>query len=181
MLVLRKFVSTINSINAWIGDKTSYLVFGIFLLILFNVILRYLFKFPTVWASELSEMLFACYAVLIGGYILHIDGHVNVDLLYSHFSTKTKALVNILTVIPFFAFCGVLFIYGGSMALDSVLRLETSHSAWDPPLYPIRLMIPLSALLLFLQGLAKLIVDFFVVFGIDNHESKDNIAKEEPI
>jgi len=42
-----------------------------------------------------------------------------------------------------------------------------SQSAWNPPLYPAKLMIPLAALLLMLQGLAKLIRDIFIFLGID--------------
>jgi len=61
----------------------------------------------------------------------------------------------------------MLFVYGGSLAWDSLSRFEHSQSAWNPPLYPVKLMIPLGALLLMLQGLAKLILDFFILLDIE--------------
>ena len=47
----------------------------------------------------------------------------------------------------------------GSLAWESLAGLEHSHSAWDPPIYPVKLMIPLGAMLLLIQGMAKLIRD----------------------
>lgn len=179
--VLRGFVNTVNAVNDWVGDKLAYFLFGFFLLILLQVFLRYLFNAPTVWASELAQMLFGAYAVLTGGYILRTGGHVNVDIIYSKLPEKPRAAIDIFTSILFFLFLAVLLIYGGSMAMDSVGRLETSGSAWDPPVYPLRLAMPVAAVLLFLQGLAKLIVDVCTLFGVDLQvsEPRKTVAKEE--
>ena len=61
----------------------------------------------------------------------------------------------------------MLLIYGGSLAWDSLSRFEHSQSAWNPPLYPAKLMIPLAAVLLLLQGLVKLIRDILILLDID--------------
>jgi len=53
--------------------------------------------------------------------------------------------------------------YGGSLAWESVARFEHSQSAWNPPLYPVKLMIPSGAFLLLLQGVAKLARDIVTV------------------
>ena len=98
---------------------------------------------------------------------MRTGGHVNVDILYSRLSKKSKAGLDIFTSILFFLFCGMLLIYGGSLAWDSLSRFEHSQSAWNPPLYPAKLMIPLAALLLFLQGLAKLIRDICIFLNVD--------------
>ena len=132
-----------------------------------EVVLRYFFNSPTVWANELAQMLFGAYAILAGGYILRSGGHVNVDILYSRLPRKTRAAQDVVTSSLFFLFCGMLLIYGGSLAWDSLSRFEHSQSAWNPPLYPAKLMIPLAALLLILQGLAKLIQDILIFLGID--------------
>ena len=61
----------------------------------------------------------------------------------------------------------MLLVNGGSLAWDSLSRFEHSQSAWNPPLYPVKLMIPLAAVLLVIQGVAKLIRDFLILFGKD--------------
>ena len=183
MSVLRGFVNTINVVNDWVGDKLAYFLFGFFVLILLQVMLRYVFNAPTVWASELAQMLFGAYVVLSGGHILRVGGHVNVDIIYSRLSSRGKALIDICTSVLFFLFCGLLLVYGGSMAWDSVMQLETSGSAWDVPVYPLKLTIPLAALLLIFQGLAKLIVDICTVLGveIELREPEKVTSKEESL
>ena len=165
MPFIKRSLKTIDAINAWIGNFLSYFLFAFFALLFIEVILRYFFNSPTVWANELAQMLFGTYAILGGGYILLIGGHVNVDIVYSRFSIKTRAGIDIVTSLLFFLFCGMLFIYGGSLAWDSLSRFEHSQSAWNPPLYPAKLMLPLSAALLILQGITKLIRDVLILLG----------------
>jgi TRAP-type mannitol/chloroaromatic compound transport system permease small subunit len=170
MTFLKLFIKIIDALNEWVGRILSYFLFAFFVLLFIEVILRYFFNSPTVWANELAQMLFGAYAILGGGYILLTGGHVNVDIVYTRFSAKTRAVIDILTSVLFFLFCGMLLIYGGSLAWDSLSRFEHSQSAWNPPLYPAKLMIPLAAALLILQGITKLIRDFMILLG-----------KEEPV
>ena len=172
MSILKTFLKFIDAVNDQVGNFLSYFLFFFFLLLFMEVILRYFFNSPTVWANELAQMLFGAYAILAGGYILRTGGHVNVDILYSRLSKKSRAALDIFTSILFFLFCGMLLIYGGSLAWDSLSRFEHSQSAWNPPLYPAKLMIPLAALLLMLQGLAKLIRDVLILLdiGIDGDQ-----------
>jgi len=167
MSILKAFLKFIDAVNERVGNLLSYFLFFFFVLLLMEVILRYFFNSPTVWANELAQMLFGAYAILAGGYILRTGGHVNVDILYSRLSRKQRAMLDIVTSSLFFLFCGMLLVYGGSLAWDSLARFEHSQSAWNPPLYPAKLMIPLAALLLMLQGLAKLIRDILILCNID--------------
>ncbi len=166
MSIFKGIIGTIYAINRWLGEILSYFLFVIFVLLMMEVIRRYFFNAPTVWANELTQMLFGSYVVLSGGYILLGGGHVNVDILFSRFSPKTKAALDIATSFLFFLFCGMLLIYGGSLAWESLAQFEHSESAWNPPIYIVKLMIPLGALLLLLQGLVKLILDFFILFDV---------------
>ena len=166
MNFLKTLMSIIDRINDRVGSLLSYFLFFFFILLLMEVILRYFFNSPTVWANELAQMLFGAYAILAGGYILRTGGHVNVDILYSRLSRKSRAVLDILTSLLFFLFCTMLLVYGGSLAWDSLSRFEHSQSAWNPPLYPAKLMIPFAAILLMLQGLAKLIRDILLLFDI---------------
>ena len=167
MSILKAFLKFIDAVNDRVGNLLSYFLFFFFVLLLMEVVLRYFFNSPTVWANELAQMLFGAYAILAGGYILRTGGHVNVDILYSRLSRKTRAALDVITSSLFFLFSGMLLIYGGSLAWDSLSRFEHSQSAWNPPLYPAKLMIPLAAILLMLQGLAKLIRDILILSNID--------------
>jgi TRAP-type mannitol/chloroaromatic compound transport system permease small subunit len=157
MSILNRFCKSVDAINDWIGRMLSPLVLIISALLLMESIRRYLFNSPTVWASELTQMLFGAYGILAGGYVLFLDSHVKVDIFSSHLPKKVRTLLDIITSSLFFLFSGVLIYFGTSMALDSLSIWEHSNSAWNPPVYPIKMMIPIGALLIFLQGIVKLV------------------------
>lgn len=171
--MLKSILKNIDAINNTIGKILSYFLFLFFGLLLMEVFLRYFFNSPTVWANELSQMLFGAYAVIGGGYILLTGGHVNVDIIYSRLGKKKQAALDIVSSVLFFLFCGMLLIYGGSLAWDSLSRFEHSQSAWNPPLYPAKLAIPLAAALLILQGLAKLIRNILILLDKDDAQTPE--------
>ena len=154
--ILDWLVDCVDATNEWIGNIFSLGVLLMFVLVIVEVFLRYLFNSPTVWTNELTQMIFGAYIILSGGYILKKGGHVNVDILFSHLSPRGQAIINLITFPVFLAFGGMMLIYGFSLAWESLTILERSESAWNPPIYPVKFMIPLGALLLILQGFVDL-------------------------
>lgn len=159
------FMRGVTRLNEFLGRWVAHLIFAIFLLLILEVFLRYSFRAPTVWTNELAQLLFGAYAVLSGGYILAHGGHVNVDIIYSKFSTRTRATIDVFTSIFFFLFAIVLLIQGSLFAFESIAKLESSHSAWNPSIWIFKAAIPVGAALLLLQGTVKLIQDIFLAAG----------------
>ncbi len=168
MTKLEKWVLFIDFVNGWWGRILSYLAPVMAVLIVFEIVMRYCFNSPTTWSNELTQMIFGCYVVLCGGYVLLRGKHVRVDILSSHFSPKTQAVIEIVTSPLFFVFSGMLLYYGGSFAWESVSALEHTQTAWNPPSYPVKLMVPVGAFFLLLQGIATLIRNVVVLFGGQN-------------
>ena len=165
MSIFKWILVGIDRVNEWIGKILAYFLFLMFILLMVEVIRRYFFNSPTVWQNELAQYLFGAYAILSGGFILRAGAHVNVDIIFAHFSEKTQAWCNIITSTLFFLFIGMMLIYGGSFAWESISRWEHSQSAWNPPVWPIKATIPLGAILLLLQGVVKLVKDICLVMG----------------
>ncbi len=166
MRALLTIMRGVTRFNDWLGRGVALLLLVIFALLIAEVFFRYVSGAPKVWTSELSQMLFGVYTVLSGGYIMAHAGHVNVDILYSRMPTRARAIVDILTSLLFFLFVGALLYFGSSLAYESMSFWERSQSAWDPPLWPIKLAIPVAAALLLLQGLVKLAQDILIALGI---------------
>lgn len=160
---IKTITGSIDAINNWVGKILSYLLLPIFGILMLEVLRRYLFNSPTVWGNEVTQMMFGVYVILPAGYILVTGGHVNVDILSSKLSPQRLALVDIISSVLFFIFTGFLVYYGSSLAWESASMLETSQTAWDVPIYPIKIMIPVGAVLLLIQGIAKLIRDIVLV------------------
>jgi len=166
-----RLARAITSLNRWIGRAAAWLVVPMFLMLIVDVAMRYLVGRPTVWTSELTQLVFGIYAVIGGGYLLAERAHVNVDILYGRLTPKHKALVDVATSFLFFLFLGVLIWQGGSLAWDSIERLETSQSIWNPPVWPVKAAIPLAGVLLLLQGLVRLAADIRVLMGLPTEDA----------
>ena len=160
----------IDSINEWVGRFVSFFVLAIVLIIIYEVVMRYFLLKSQLWVPETSYFLFGALFVLGGGYALLHGGHVRLDALYERFPGKWKAIADLCTFVFFAVFCGVLLWKGWLMALDSVTMLERTQSAFSPPLYPIKMMIPIGTGLLILQGLAKFIRDLATATARDRVE-----------
>jgi TRAP-type mannitol/chloroaromatic compound transport system permease small subunit len=141
----------------WSGKLFSFLVWPMILVIACEIIARYLFNLPTIWASETVTYLCGIYGVVGGAYTLRFRGHVNVDIIYARLSTRQKATVDLITSLLFFFFFGVLLWTGIILAWDSVEIMETSGTAWSPPIYPVKIIVPLGAILMLLQGVSDFI------------------------
>ncbi|MBA7540201.1 hypothetical protein ES705_32495 [subsurface metagenome] len=81
------------------------------------------------------------------------------DVIYGRLSPRGKALIDIITFGFFALFCVVLVWKGGETALRALRIWQHSGSIWNPPVYPIKLVVPIGVLLLLLQGTVKLIRD----------------------
>lgn len=165
MRALHAFMNGITRLNDLIGKWLSLLVIVMFVLLLIEVFFRYVMGAPTIWANELTQLLFGFYAVMAGGYIMAHRGHVNVDILYASLSVRTRAILDVVTSFLFFIFLAAVLYFGSSMAWESASSLETSFSAWNPPIWPVKLAIPVGTVLLLLQGIVKLLQDIAVAFN----------------
>ncbi|MBE0622258.1 MAG: TRAP transporter small permease subunit [Burkholderiales bacterium] len=166
----------ITRFNDWLGRSVSLLLLAIFVLLIAEVFFRYVAGAPKVWTGELTQLLFGIYAVLSGGYIMAHGGHVNVDILHSRLPRRARAVVDVFTSFLFLVFTGALLYFGSAMAWESMSFWEHSQSAWDPPIWPVKLAIPVGATLLLLQGIVKLLRDVMVVFGIEAPESLPTVG-----
>lgn len=121
----------------------------------YEVVMRYIFNHPTIWALEVNQSLLCIYAALAGGYTLLRRGHVNVEIVYSRFGMRTRMVIDILTSFLFFGFIIVLLWQTWDMAFDSMMLGERSESLLGLPLYPAKISIVIGVLLILLQGLVN--------------------------
>ena len=161
---LMYLVHIIDSINSWVGKVFSFAVILITAIMMLEVILRYVFNRPTIWAGEVVLYLFIA-LVLTGGYALLHEGHVRMDVLYGRFSNKGKAISDIATFVVFLLFISLLLWKGTEMAWESIKMREVSWTYFAPPLYPVKACLPVAFFLILLQGVAKFIRDIAVIKG----------------
>lgn len=161
---MEKLLSTIDSVSEYQGKIFSALLIVVTLQVCYEVIRRYLFGSPTTWGLEFTEFLCAIMYVMGGAYAFVEDAHIKVDVFHSRWSPKTRALVDLfVTDLVFFFFCGVLVWQSAVWAWAAIAKGITTGSVWDPPVWPLRLILFVGSLTLFLQGFAKFVRDLSAV------------------
>ncbi|MGQ9694261.1 MAG: TRAP transporter small permease subunit [Thermodesulfobacteriota bacterium] len=159
-------LSFVDKLSEWTGKVTSYLVLLLTGTISYEVICRYALNAPTLWAQEVSTYIYGSFFMLGGAYVMLKDGHVRVDIFYSRLSTRGKAIIDLISFpIFFFLFIGILVWEGSKMAIWSWSIWEHTQSPWSPPIYPLKTVIPVAALLLLIQGLKRYILSIQMLLG----------------
>ena len=153
-------IKQIEGIIRFIGQAVSWLNIVLVVLIVVDVVLRATLDQTAVWVTEVQWHLFALIFLLGAPYALQKDRHVRVDLFYEKFGAKEKRSVNFWgTLVFLLPWCLLLIITGWGYAYESFLNGEGSPNPGGlPTFFPIKLMIPLMAFLLLLQGIAIMFV-----------------------
>lgn len=159
---MARFLSVIDGMSEWSGKVFSFLVVVATLVVVYEVVMRYAFRAPTIWGLELTIFLCGATYVMAGAYAHLYDAHVKVDVLYLRWTPRIRAIVDLVTAPFFFVAIGVLLWVGAEWTVQAIVGKATSGSIWSPTIWPMRLLIALGSFLLLLQGLAKFIRDFGV-------------------
>lgn len=155
---MQSLASFITSVNCFLFMAAKWLVLVIAGLMLYEVIARYTLDGSTLWAPELATLLFAPFFLLGGPYLLHLGGHVSVDILSSRARGKTLYALKIVAALMALVFAVILLWFSLPLALQSYQYSETSYSAWNPVIWPMKAVLPIAAFLLALQALAEIIL-----------------------
>lgn len=158
----------IDKLSDWSGKIFAWLIIPLIFGLVFEVIARYGFNAPTVWAYDMTYMLCGTLFMMGVAFTIRHDAHVRVDLLYQALSPRTKSAVEIcLYIIVFFPVTAVLLVKGAGYFWESWVLKETAWlSPWRPVIYPFKAVLPVAALLMILQGIAEFIRHLvFVVRG----------------
>ena len=157
---MKSVLSVIDSISEWSAKTAAFLVVAATVVVTLEVIQRYGFNAPTRWGLELTIFICGVFYIMGYAYIHSLRADVRVDVIYARFTPRVRAIINLVTLPLFVIFFGALMWAGTGWAWTAVVKGYTSGSLWDPPIWPMRLMIPLATFLVLLQGLANSIRDF---------------------
>jgi TRAP-type mannitol/chloroaromatic compound transport system permease small subunit len=145
----------VGRVSDFVGHSVSVLMPALVVVLTTEVICRYIFKSPTLWAFDVAIFMFGYVGLLSGAHVLKRREHINVDIVYSRFSPRGRAVLDTVSGLIFFFFIILVIVYGWRAAAVSLAAGDRTATEWAPPLGHFKLMIPVGAFLLFLQGLAN--------------------------
>jgi TRAP-type mannitol/chloroaromatic compound transport system permease small subunit len=167
---MRLLLRTIERISVVSGEATAWLVVPLILATTYDVVARYAFNAPTQWAYEVGYMMMGAQALLGMAYTLRAGGHIRIDAFSQRFSQTGKAIVDLCgyaIVLP--CLCWVtwsLWTYWINAFRSGEL---SGQSAWNPVIWPFRLIFFVAFVLLVLQIIAEIIKAFLYLAGRRAH------------
>jgi TRAP-type mannitol/chloroaromatic compound transport system permease small subunit len=168
---LNKTIIIIDNLAEKTGALVSWLMIPLVAGLTYEVIARYAFNAPTIWAYDLAYMLYGSLFMLGAAFTLRRGGHIRTDVFYHNWSPKTRSWINFCCYL-FLFFPGMIFFFvsGLENTLHSwAIREKSDYSPWRPPLYPFKTVVPLAALLLIIQGLSEFLKSLkFLLTGKDS-------------
>ena len=139
------------------GQIVAWLIIPMVLALSFEVVSRYAFNMPTLWAYDMTFMMYGTYFMLGAAFTLQRKGHVRTDSFYGGWSVRRQAVVDMSCyLLMFLPFVLVLIFTGWGYFLKSFLTDERFvTSPWMPVAWPFKGVMPLTGVLLLIQGVAE--------------------------
>ncbi len=155
MKVLNGLMHGIDWLNEKVGQGVAWLNTLLVLVVCYDVFTRYLLRRSMVAIQELEWHLFAIIFLLGAAYTLKYDRHVRVDVFYTNFSPRRKAMINFFGSLIFLIPFSLLVVWSSkNFVIHSFLIQETSPDPGGlPARYILKAAIPVGFFLVFLQGI----------------------------
>jgi TRAP-type mannitol/chloroaromatic compound transport system permease small subunit len=176
MAIMRMVLKGIDRMSDLSGSVGKWFALVLVFVGTFETVSRHIFGAPTIWSYDTLSMAGGALYLLGASYDYRHNAHTRVDLIYSKFSPRIQALIDLIaSLFLFFPLVVVMLWFSAKWAIKAwVINEVMFTSFWYPPAAPYRTLVTLGLLLLLLQGLAQLVRDiYFLIRGtsIDSIES----------
>jgi TRAP-type mannitol/chloroaromatic compound transport system permease small subunit len=168
MIKTLRFISNyLDNVSEIAGRFASWFTTFLVLTMCYDVFMRYFLNTSSAMIIELEWHLFSIIFLFGAGYAFKYDRHVRVDVFYSNFSSKTKAIIDFTgTLIFLIPFCLIIVILSVRFAANSFAILETSPDPGGLPYYfIIKSAIPVGFTLLLLQAISVLCKSLIIIIA----------------
>jgi TRAP-type mannitol/chloroaromatic compound transport system permease small subunit len=162
---MRRIIHVIDRFSYWFGHILCFIVLPLIAAMVFEIFMRYVYVRPTVWAYDVSRMLYGATFILGAGYALFKGVHIRADFLYRLWPARVQATVDlVLYLILYFPSLVVFFLYSFEYSQTAWLRGERGmDTAWMPYLAPIKTALPVGIAMLLIQGISEVLKCWYTI------------------
>lgn len=167
----------IDRLSLFIGRVTMMLIGLVVIVMLFEVVMRYVFESGTLWANELSLWMAGFVFLLSGSYAMQQRCHIRIHILYDVLPRPAKKACDVVSTALIVLFAFMLFYGAYGEAIAKLLRWEKFGTAFDPPIpATVKPLILFGVILVATQAVSNLIADWNTEA---EYQDPDEIDEEE--
>jgi C4-dicarboxylate transporter DctQ subunit len=155
--ILRTIEKTVDVIIRVMAELSNVIIVYLMLSVCADVIMRYFLNQPQAWIPEISEYLLLYVTFLGAAWVLKNEGHVIVDILLTHVSPKTNAVLGVISSIIGIFVCLIIFWFGTIETLYHLKRGVLNPSILEFPKAPLLAIIPFGSFFFMLQFIRRVL------------------------
>ncbi len=164
-----RLAEILEGFNTAIGRAVAWLTLVMVLLTVVIVVLRYAFDLGWIWLQESVTWMHASVFMLAAAWTLARDEHVRVDIFYQRLGPRGRAIVDLAGTWLFLVPVSVFLLwtsYGYVEASWTIREASREAGGLGYPAVPVlKSMIPVTAVMLLLQGIAGSIRNVLLITG----------------
>jgi TRAP-type mannitol/chloroaromatic compound transport system permease small subunit len=151
------YIRFADTLSAWAAKAFAWSIMVMTLGVSYEVFVRYVVGRPTVWAFDVSYMMYGTLFMLGGAYTLSRDAHVRADIFYRLMSARAQAALELALYFLFFFPGGLALIFAGWKYVSRSWRYHevSTMSPANIPIYQFKTVIIVAGVLLVIQGIAQ--------------------------
>ena len=155
---MKAYINFADQFVVWIGRAFAWGIFILTAAVMYEVIMRYFFNAPTLWAFDFTIQMYGAVFMMGGASAMSTKTHVKADMYYNKLSEKGQAILDLILFICFYAPGVFALTYAGYFyAKKAWIVHETS---WNSPaqiqIYFSKSLIPIAGLLLLIIGISEI-------------------------
>lgn len=154
---MENWIRLIDVFSKAVGHAFAWCVLVLTASTCYEVFMRYVLNSPTVWAFDMSYMLYGALFIMSGAYALSRGSHVRGDFIYRKWPARTQARVDlVLYFLFYFPAVFAMVFTGARYSFESTRILESSvNSPAGVPVWPLKLLIFAAGVTLLIAGIAE--------------------------
>ena len=154
-----RIVRAIDAFTDATGTLVAWLIVPLVAVVAYEVVARYAFSAPTIWSFDVTYMLYGTIFMLGAAYALHKGAHIRTDFFFEKWSIRTRGVIDSVAYIVFFfpSLAVFLVVSAGEGWYAFEIGETSEQTPWRPILWPFKMVVPATCLLLMIQGISETI------------------------
>jgi len=150
-------IRVIDRFSDIIGRLIALSMIFLVVSITYEVVMRYVFRAPTIWVFEASYMVNGSCFMLGCAYALYKGAHVRTDIFWENYSERRKGIIDLTAYLLLFfpAMMTMMLISVDDAIMAFELDERSQQSPWRAVMWPFKAAVPIAALLFMIQGVSE--------------------------
>lgn len=150
-------IRIIDKITEVAAHISAWMLFGIGIMVTYEVLMRKVFNSPTIWVDEIARFFLVWAVYLASAHILKLRGLISVELFTASISAGKRKVLEALSLIIIALFSFVALYFGTEVVLESIAMGRKTSTMLGVPKWLTESAVPVGFGLLFVQTVVEFV------------------------